>query len=184
MFFKFLKCILPNHFEMNLFGVSDLEMYEKTIGYWSNVYGFKMNVMKHNVVKDTQVTTIPAECLVTDLFKFKEIDCLKCTTEEISKFEADFLLKINKDCLLTGIGSSFDTFFNQKALENHSSFSTSPFHTTTHWQQTLFQFDTPFDMKKGDILNGKITCYKNLEYQRSYIVILNVFGKIFKYKVE
>ena len=36
---------MPNYFEMNLFGVSDLEMYEKTIGYWSNVYGFKMNVM-------------------------------------------------------------------------------------------------------------------------------------------
>ena len=134
---------------MHLFGVSDLELYDRTIKFWSNVYGFKMSVMKPNVLKDAQVTTLPKECVVTEMFKFKDIDCLKCTTEEISKFEADFSLKISKDCLLSGIGASFDTFFNQSSLEKVSSFSTSPFHTTTHWQQTLFQFDELFDVKKG-----------------------------------
>ena len=137
---------------MHLFGVSDSEMHDKTIGFWSDVYGFKMNVMKHSVIKDSQVTTIPSDCVVTNMFKFKEIDCLKCTLEEISKFEADFSLKISKDCSLTGLGSSFDTHFNQNTFEKNSSFSTSPSHTTTHWQQTLFQFDTPFDLKKGLII--------------------------------
>jgi len=34
------------------------------------------------------------------------------------------------------------------------------------------------------IVDGRILCYKNPDYLRSYIVVLNVFDRTFKYKVE
>lgn len=102
---------------MHLFGVSDFEHYNKTVNYWSDVYGFKMPTLKKCVLKDAQVVTIPEECVASDMFKFKEIDCNKCTVEEVSQFEVDFSLKISKDTQLTGIGSSFDCFFNDEHLE-------------------------------------------------------------------
>lgn len=109
---------MPNYFEMHLFGVNDFDHYDRTIKYWSDVYGFKMSSLKKSVVRDSQVIVIPPESVVTDLFKFKEIDCLRCTSEEVSTFEVDFELKVEKDTTLTGIGCSFDCFFNDEQLED------------------------------------------------------------------
>merc|ERR1739848_696237 len=107
-----------------------------------------MPTLQNSVIKDAQITTIPAESIVSDSFLFKEIDCSRCTVEEVSRFEKDFQLTINKDTILTGIGSSFETFFNDSQLEFKSRFSTDSFNTSTHWQQTLFQFDEPVSVRK------------------------------------
>lgn len=176
--------VLPNFFEMHLFAVNDEEHFSKTITFWQDVYGFKMPTLQRSVIKDAQIITIPAESVVSDSFLFKEIDCLRCTVESVSKFEKEFELTINKDTQLTGIGSSFETFFNDCQLKSKSEFSTNSFNTTTHWQQTLFQFDESVSVKKDSVVKGKITCYKNPDYLRSYIVILDVFNKVYKYKVE
>lgn len=110
--------VLPNLFEMHLFGVSDKQTFDRTIDFWSNVYGFKMNTMKKVVSKDAQILVIDQDRIVTDLFKFKEIDCLNCSVSEVSRFTSQFSLKCNQDTQLTGIGSSFDTFFNHTSLDN------------------------------------------------------------------
>lgn len=102
---------------MHLFGVSDKEHYEKSITFWSDVYGFKMPSLKQAVVKDAQIITIPEESVVTNSFMFKEIDCLRCTTEEISSFDYDFCLEVKEDTVMTGLGSSFETYFNDFQLE-------------------------------------------------------------------
>ena len=102
---------------MHLFGVNDEEHHNKTVGFWSDVYGFKMSSLRKSVIKDAQIITIEKEAVVTDMFLFKSIDCLTCTTEQISSFDAEFCLRVNKDSLLTGIGSSFETFFNDEQLE-------------------------------------------------------------------
>ena len=166
------------------FGVSDEETRERTVNYWSDVYGFSMNVMKQMVIRDAQILKINAEDVCTDMFKFKLIDCLTVGTSDVAKFEAAFALHVEKDTYLTGIASSFDCFFNQAQLDVKSMFSTSPFHTATHWQQTLFQFEERVFVKQGSTISGKITCYKNEDYQRSYIVYLHVFDKVYKYKIE
>jgi hypothetical protein len=75
-----------------------------------------MNIMKQFVVKDAQVLTLNKELVVTDLFKLKEIDCMSVRADEVAKFESEFTLNVNKDTYLTGIGSSFDTFFNHNLL--------------------------------------------------------------------
>ncbi len=107
---------------MHLFALSDMEFYEKKLKFWSDIYGFKMSNMKQIVAKDAQIDTFKTEDVVSDLFKFKDIDCSTCTLNDISKFEAHFSLKISKDCKLTGIGSSFDTYFNHVSLKEKVSY--------------------------------------------------------------
>lgn len=108
--------VLPNFFEMHLFGVSDLNTYDRTIGFWSDVYGFKMNTMKKTVCSDAQIQKIDSKNVVSNLVRFKEINCMEVTTKDINEFYTNFEIQINKDCNLTGIGASFDTFFSHSSL--------------------------------------------------------------------
>ena len=155
------QLVLPNYFEMHLFGVDDKANHDKFLSYWSNVYGFKMSCMRTIIKRDAQVLDIDKECVISDLCAFKAIDCSSCSVHDIKQFESEFTIKIVRDGQLTGVASSFDTFFNDKSLDKKVSFSTSPMHTQTHWQQTLFQFDEPFAVKKGE-LPGKVACIQFL----------------------
>lgn len=110
--------VLPNYFEMHLFAVSDERTHEKTIGYWNDVYGFKMSCMKQIIIKDAQIQVIDRENVVSDYFRFKSIDCQTCTLSEIREFSTQFSLKIDRDCHLTALGSSFDTHFNHDQLKD------------------------------------------------------------------
>jgi len=107
---------------MHLFALNEMEFYEKKHKFWSDIYGFKMSNMKQIVVKDAQIDTFKTDDIISDLFKFKNIDCQTCTLNDINKFETTFSLKINKDCELTGIGSSFDTYFNHASLKEKVEF--------------------------------------------------------------
>ena len=112
------KMVLPNYFEMHLFAVSDMQTFENKIGYWSDVYGFKMSCMRQLIVKDAQIQVVDNENVISDYCRFKTIDCQTCTTSDIREFKSDFSLKIDRDCQLTALGSSFDTFFNHDQLDH------------------------------------------------------------------
>jgi len=40
-------------------------LYHEHIGYWSNVYGFEMNIIAKNILADGHVMIIPADDIVT-----------------------------------------------------------------------------------------------------------------------
>ena len=146
---SFFKLVLPNHVEMEIFGVSDMQTFAKKIDFWSNVYGFKMNCMRQFVLQDAQIMNINSENVVTDQHIIKTIDCQKCTIAEISEFKNKFNLTVKNNTKLTGLGVSFNINFNSDSLENKVAFSTDPFHTATHWEQTYFQLDKVYDLQKG-----------------------------------
>ena len=149
MIFLFLKIVLPNNCEMEIFGVSDTQTMEKNINFWSDVYGFKMNCMRKFVLQDAQIMNIKSENVVTDFQIIKSIDCQICTLADIAEFSKTFSITVNKDTKLTGLGVSFNINFNSDVLETKINFSTDPFHTPTHWEQTYFQLDKCYDVKKG-----------------------------------
>lgn len=103
---------------MEIFGVCDTHTYEKNINFWSNVYGFKMNCMKKHVLKDAQIMTIKSDDVITDAELINSIDCQNNDLHDVSQFESKFSLNVNKDSKLTGLGVSFNTNFNSKALKN------------------------------------------------------------------
>lgn len=176
--------VLPNFMEMEIFGVSDSQFYESNVNYWSNVYGFSMNTMKKYVLQDAQVIDIKDESVATDLRVFKSIDCCKCSVADVSQFTSDFTLTVKNNTKLTGLGVSFKTYFNHQMLQNKVKFHTDPFHESTHWKQTYFQFEKPMNVKEDDRITGSIECSKNPNYNRSYLVKLNAFGSSFSFKVQ
>jgi hypothetical protein len=40
-------------------------LYHEHIDYWSNVYGFEMNVIAKNILADGHVMTVPADDIIT-----------------------------------------------------------------------------------------------------------------------
>lgn len=112
------QIVLPNLVTMDIFGVSDMNFREKNLDYWSNVYGFKMSCMRPFVLKDAQIIIIKEDNVFTDIKKFKNIDCCKCQVDELTDFRAKFKLTAKKSTKLTGLGVSFDTFFNHDYLKN------------------------------------------------------------------
>jgi hypothetical protein len=90
-------------------------------------------------------------------------------------FKSLFRLEVTKDKgKIYGLCGWFDTFFEGSALGiDQISFSTSPFTTPTHWMQTVFLFETPLSVSRGDILSGTFSCNKSPKNPRQLVVLIN-----------
>ncbi|EDW38272.1 GL12503 [Drosophila persimilis] len=92
-----------------------------------------------------------------------------------------FSLKCTQAGRLSAFVGFFDTFFE---LPREVMFSTSPYHTTTHWKQTVFFIDQPQEVSWGDVIKGKIISRRNTTDVRALNVEIQVFGKTYKYTVD
>lgn len=122
-----------------------LERYDKLINFWDNVYGFDMACMKSDVVVEPNIETVPPEKVITSPSTLVDLDLKTCTTKS-SEFTTNFELECLQSGTITSLAGYFDTFFE---LPNPISFSTSPQHTKTHWQQTVFYLKNTIEVNKG-----------------------------------
>ena len=98
----------------------------------------------------------------------QDTDC--CTTSaEALEFDTGFELKVDKNCVVSGLCVYFDTFF-AKSIPNAVEFSTGPKATPTHWKQTLFYLEKPVSLKAGESLVGNMKACRHKEYHRSWDV--------------
>lgn len=169
--------LLPNKCNISLVANGDLDTHEKLIEFWSNVYGYKMNCMKSEVVREASIDIVSSKYILSDPYVVKEIDIHTCTTD-VMDFCSPFHLLITKDGSVTSVVGYFDTFFD---LPNNISFSTGPQATPTHWKQTVFYFRDCKEVKQGDIIEGTITCSRQKTDVRALSVEIKVFGKSHKY---
>lgn len=169
--------LLPNKCNISLVANGDVDTHKKLIEFWSNVYGYKMNCMKSEVVREASIDIVNSNHILSEPYVVKEIDIHTCTTGEMD-FGSSFQLPITKDGCLTSVVGYFDTFFD---LPNKVSFSTGPLATATHWKQTVFFFRDCKEVKRGDIIKGTINCSRQKTDVRALSVEIKVFGKCHKY---
>lgn len=169
--------LLPNRCNMSLVANGDVDTHKKLIDYWSDVYGYKMNCMKSEVVREACIAVVESKHILSEPCVVQNIDINACTTD-VMDFRSTFSLPILKDGLVTSIVGYFDTFFD---LIHNVSFSTGPHATPTHWKQTVFYFRDCKEVKRGDLIQGTIICNRKKTDVRSLTVELNVFGKTHKY---
>lgn len=169
--------LLPNRCNISLVANGDVNTHEKLINFWSDVYGYKMNCMKSEVVKEASVDIVDSKHIISDSYVVKEIDMMTCDISTMD-FTSDFELTITRDGELTSLIGYFDTFFD---LPNNVYFSTGPHKTPTHWKQTVFYFRYRKDVKQGDIVKGTIVCNRHKSNVRGLSVIITIFGKKHKY---
>ena len=76
------------------------------------------------------------------------------------------------DGVIHGFVTWFDTLFSHGT--NKITLSTSPYKKQTHWKQTLFYVDNPFEVLEGDVISGTINVLKAKENQRELDVCIEM----------
>lgn len=129
-----------------------LEGSADKIGFWSDVYGYRMSAIQREVIKEAIVEAIPSEKIVTSEACISSFNLYTCSVAD-TNFSSSVELTCNEDTTITSLVGYFDTAFN---LPNRVHFSTGPFSTLTHWKQTLFYLPEPISRKKGLYLVVKL----------------------------
>uniref|UniRef100_A0A1B6JFP7 type I protein arginine methyltransferase n=1 Tax=Homalodisca liturata TaxID=320908 RepID=A0A1B6JFP7_9HEMI len=160
--------LLPNRCSLSLVGGCDQVLHTEMLGFWSDVYGFKMSSLRGDVVREPQTCVVSPDNVATTPAQLCMLDLMTVTTD-CMEFEADFQIVATKSTLLTCLVGYFDVFFD---LPNPVTFSTSPMCKPTHWKQTVFLIQNPISVKQGEVIRGKLTCRRNRKELRSLIVTI------------
>ncbi|XP_055051863.1 protein arginine N-methyltransferase 3 isoform X2 [Misgurnus anguillicaudatus] len=174
--------VFPDHCNISLAAVGDIQKHNDRIAFWDDVYGFKMTCMKKAVVPEAVVEVLKPETVISESAVVKTIDCGTVTVSEL-EFTADFTLKIRLSTFCTAIVGYFDIFFD-KHCGNKVEFSTSPNCPKTHWKQTVFMLESPFSVQAGDELPGQITVHKNRKDPRALLITLDLAGQKQTYSLQ
>ncbi|KAK6637176.1 hypothetical protein RUM44_007590 [Polyplax serrata] len=164
--------ILPNRCALYVVGISDTASYDNFVGFWSNVYGFKMSCLAKEVIQEAQIFNMPGTTVATSAATVLNLD-LHTATIESTNFASDFCLECTIDGRLTALCGYFDAFFD---LPNSVVLSTSPKSGKTHWKQTIFFLQNPLNINKGSVINGRMSCKKSADDDRALTIAITLEG--------
>ncbi|XP_078405641.1 protein arginine N-methyltransferase 3 isoform X2 [Cetorhinus maximus] len=164
--------VYPDICTISLIAVGDRKKHDERVAFWEDVYGFKMSCMKKAVIPEAVVEVLNPDTLISEPCIIKAIDCNTVGISDLD-FISEFSLKITEDHECVAISGHFDISF-EKNCSNKVMFSTGPGSTQTHWKQTVFLLEQPVSVRKGDILQGKISCCKNRKDPRSLIITISI----------
>jgi len=173
--------ILPNRCSIHLSAISDPERYDSLVGFWSDVYGYKMSCMRGPILGEANVEVVPASNLASSNAEVLELDLNTCTVGD-TEFESEFTFDITRDCELTGILGWFDTFFDLST--SPVILSTSPRSEPTHWKQTVFYLPDKMPVVAGQNLQGRIVCRRMKTDARALKVAITLAEKTYRYTVD
>ena len=181
---KYLKpggSILPSRCSLHVTALSDIQRYNNLVGFWTDVYGFKMSCMRGPILGEANVEVVGSEHIVSNSQRVHDLDITTCTVAD-TEFSSDFSLEISRTCDLTAIVGYFDTFFELE--ERPVEFSTGPLATPTHWKQTVFYLPEVLPVVKDQVVSGKITCKRMSTDVRALKVALTLEGRQYRYTVD
>ncbi|KAJ1975005.1 hypothetical protein H4R34_004502 [Dimargaris verticillata] len=188
--------LCPSYMTILLGGFEDSELINDTFNFWENVYGFKMSAMKQSLDHEALVEVVEANAVITTTSCLKTIDisCVETTALNFTsaftlKVMADGTLHglvgyfdtyFARDALMLPPPASPTAIQDaQHAVgrvnpnaptgdgdQRIHQFTTGPHGPPTHWKQTLFIFDHPLVVTKGQQLQGRFTCRKGVANPR------------------
>jgi protein arginine N-methyltransferase 1 len=162
--------IFPDKATMCIAAIEDGDYKEEKIGFWENVYGFDYSSLKDIVIKEPLVDIVESRSVVSNICEFKEIDILTVTKEELT-FKAPFKITAERDDYAHAFISWFDIAFTH--CHKPVTFSTGPFAKYTHWKQTVFYTKEALTLKKGETIEGELTCAPNKSNPRDLDIIID-----------
>ncbi|XP_003736902.3 protein arginine N-methyltransferase 1 isoform X2 [Drosophila pseudoobscura] len=172
--------ILPNRCSLSLMGYGNDKLYAEQVEFWSDVYGVNMRDLAKRSIEEPLMQAVDPRYVLTAAEQIANFDMMTVDLN-YSNFTYEFSLKCTQAGRLSAFVGFFDTFFE---LPREVMFSTSPYHTTTHWKQTVFFIDQPQEVSWGDVIKGKIISRRNTTDVRALNVEIQVFGKTYKYTVD
>ena len=166
--------MLPDHASITLAGIEDTDYKASKINFWEDVYGVDMSCFKNAVIGEPLVDVCPQKLINSSSCRILDIDLYTVKKEDLdfsSKYEITFTRENDK---FSGLVAWFDTGFTK--LSNKFNLTTSPYHKSTHWSQTIFYTKNDLKVNKGDKVTGSIavkkskTNFRQLDVKISYNV--------------
>jgi len=172
--------MLPNRCSIEMCAIADPVRYDGLVGFWSDVYGYRMTCMRSPILEEASVEIVPNEFVVSNTSRVLDLDINTCTVSD-TEFSSNFELCMSKDCELTGLLGYFDIFFD---LPVPVMFSTGPHVKATHWKQTVFFLPDKLPVQQGQQISCKIVCKRMRTDARALKVAITLDDKTFCYTVD
>src|SRR5690606_21476521 len=84
--------------------------------------------------------------------------------------QAEFVFDVQRDGALHAFAAWFDVRFDAGVEGKVVVLDTSPSAEGTHWRQEIFYLDEPRDVRRGDVLRGKVRFLRHPRYRRHYVI--------------
>lgn len=106
-----------------------------------------MKCIKKWVLSEPLVDPIDSKDILSNTCDYHRID-LKTVTKKELDYLKEFKIRIDHDGKVFGYVTWFDCEFSHG--KKKITLSTSPYKKSTHWKQTIFYLEKPFDVEVGD----------------------------------
>ncbi|XP_068744744.1 protein arginine N-methyltransferase 3-like isoform X2 [Montipora capricornis] len=176
---KWLKpdgCVYPDRCTICFAALGNSEKVQEKLGFWDDVYGFKMSCMKKSVCTEPSVENVNPEDEISSRCMVKNLDVTCCRQSDV-QFKSPFTVTINSDGQCSAFVAYFDIFFEKNCVKKVN-FSTSPSHTPTHWKQTVFYVAQPINVTQGQVLEGFLSCTKSVKDPRSLDITIEAYDSV------
>lgn len=138
-----------------------LDRHADLVGFWTDVYGYRMTSLKHAVVREATIEVVPPNKVITSTCLLRELDLNTFSTSSFD-FSSELKLEVTADGSVTALVGYFDIFFD---LPHPVSFSTGPHAKSTHWKQTVFLLEEPITVKQGKFKStGRLNLKLNISF--------------------
>lgn len=106
--------ILPCKASMFLTISDKIELYERNVTYWDNVYGFKMTSMKRLSLTESLVEICHDKDICGTEAEFKKFDMYTVTVEETVSFSSTFDIIATRDAKVVAFVGYFNVYFDSE----------------------------------------------------------------------
>ncbi|KAG1457110.1 hypothetical protein G6F56_006684 [Rhizopus delemar] len=162
--------IFPDKATMYIAAIEDGDYKEEKIHFWDNVYGFDYSSIKKLAIKEPLVDIVDDRCVMSSAYAFKEIDIATVTKEELN-FKVPFSITAERDDYVHAFIAWFDIDFSH--CHKPVFFSTGPHAKYTHWKQTVLYTPETLTMKKGEKIEGQVSCAPNKSNPRDLDIVID-----------
>eukprot|EP00049_Salpingoeca_infusionum_P023170 m.10721 g.10721 ORF g.10721 m.10721 type:complete len:512 (+) comp5606_c0_seq2:134-1669(+) len=162
--------MVPDQAGMYIVGINEKGCYEQHVGFWDNVYDFKMSCMKEQVLQEAVVAIADPDSVCTSQYVLQNI-AIKDVARVDLEFASSFTLTVQKPSTLTGLLVYFDIVFENDGETIY--FTTAPSAPPTHWQQTLMYLEKPVTVSVGTLIEGDLKCTRKQSNDRALQITLD-----------
>jgi protein arginine N-methyltransferase 1 len=161
--------MFPNRARMFITGLSDEEYVGRKFGFWDDICGFNLRVLKEAALVEPLVAVAPEKDIVTDDCQLVEFDLSTVTAEQL-KFASLFCLTPLESSNLTAFVVWFEVVF--EGPDAQVVLSTSAFKEQTHWSQTIFYLPAVVELEMDVPLKGTFVIGPNARNPRDQDVAI------------
>jgi len=166
--------MIPATASIDICLVRNESLWHEYLGFWEDVYGFKMKCLRTRARREARVHTITADEVASTIQNLISWDLKDCSVSSLS-FTKPVRLTSTITGLIHGITASFDCdMLCGDNVTTPVNLSTSPFEPTTHWKQTTFLFDEAVKVVPGSIVDGTMEIRRKQRNERELEVQLKL----------